>query len=89
MWLWIAAEFFWSISVIVHSEEGNYCRLIIFNRGLHYFFLIAQMVTLDNPKSTMMMLLQVNILKWGFNGEADFFVGVYTFGAFYEFEQCV
>lgn len=72
MWPWIAAEFFWSISVIVHSEDGNYCRLIIFffliiifNRGLYHFFQIAQMVTLDNPKSKTMMLLQVNILVSG------------------------
>ena len=98
MWPWIAAEFFWSISVIVHSEDGNYCRLIffffliiIFNSGLYHFFQIAQMVTLDNPKSKTMMLLQVSILVSGIMARQVFWVFFfYIFGASYvlEFKKC-
>ena len=46
-------------------------------------------MTLDNPKSKMMMLLQVNILVSGIMARR-IFGGFYIFGAFcvLEFEQC-
>ena len=49
------------------------------------------MVTLDNPKSKTMMLLQVNILVSGIMARRMFWFFFYIFGArFYvlEFKQC-
>ena len=33
----VAADFVWSMSVIVHSEEGNYCRLMNFFFPANFF----------------------------------------------------